>query len=218
MKMEKISENQVRFTLTRSDLQTRNIKLSDLTYDSEKTKLLFKEMLDEAHKTCDFRLENTPLMIEAMPIEDGIIIIISKVENNKTIKNGFDFLPESKEGGKYRPGSFIDIKEEAPELKDPKNSKISVFSFRSIDDAAFGAKRISASFFGKSSLYKRKSLYYLILARNRLDAQLEEDNLEVLLSEYGTKQVSTNVFAASIAEHGEAIIKSNAVNILSSIF
>ena len=160
----------------------------------------------------------TLLMIEAMPIEDGIIIIISKVENNKTIKNGFDFLPESKEGGKYRPGSFIDIKEEAPELKDPKNSKISVFSFKSIDDAAFGAKRISASFFGKSSLYKRKSLYYLILVRNRLDAQLEEDNLEVLLSEYGTKQVSTNVFAASIAEHGEAIIKNNAVNILSSIF
>lgn len=38
MKIEKINENQIRCTLTKSDLEERHIRLSELAYGSEKAK------------------------------------------------------------------------------------------------------------------------------------------------------------------------------------
>ncbi len=45
MKIEKVSDNQIRCTLTREDLAERQIKLSELAYGTEKAKLLFRDMM-----------------------------------------------------------------------------------------------------------------------------------------------------------------------------
>ena len=42
MKIEKINDNQIRCTLNRNDLISRQIKLSELAYGTEKAKSLFK--------------------------------------------------------------------------------------------------------------------------------------------------------------------------------
>ena len=44
MKLERISENQIRCTLTRSDLAERELKISELAYGTEKAKALFRLM------------------------------------------------------------------------------------------------------------------------------------------------------------------------------
>ena len=41
MKIEKINDNQIRCTLTRDDLNNRQLKLSELAYGTEKAKELF---------------------------------------------------------------------------------------------------------------------------------------------------------------------------------
>ena len=41
MKIEKISDNQIRCTLTRADLADRQLQLSELAYGTEKAKSLF---------------------------------------------------------------------------------------------------------------------------------------------------------------------------------
>ena len=48
MKIEKISDNQIRFTLTGEDLAARQIKLSELAYGTEKARNLFREMMQQA--------------------------------------------------------------------------------------------------------------------------------------------------------------------------
>ena len=48
MKIERISENQIRCTLTSFDLSVRNLNLKELTYGSEKSRALFREMLQRA--------------------------------------------------------------------------------------------------------------------------------------------------------------------------
>ena len=48
MKIEKLNENQIRFTLTREDLASRQIRLSELAYGSEKARSLFQEMMQMA--------------------------------------------------------------------------------------------------------------------------------------------------------------------------
>ena len=101
MKIERISENQIRCTLTRDDLAARDIRLSELAYGSEKTKLLFQDMMQQAFRECGFEVNNTPLMIEAIPVStDSIILIITKVEDPEELDSRFSrFSPEANASG-----------------------------------------------------------------------------------------------------------------------
>ena len=67
MKLERISENQIRCTLTRSDLAERELKISELAYGTEKAKALFREMMVQASDELGFEADNIPLIIEAVP-------------------------------------------------------------------------------------------------------------------------------------------------------
>ena len=76
MKIEKINDNQIRCTLTRDDLTTRQIKLSELAYGTEKAKSLFRDMMMQAQAEYGFEADNMPLMIEAIPITTPSIELI----------------------------------------------------------------------------------------------------------------------------------------------
>jgi len=74
MKIEKVNENQIRCTLTREDLADRQLKLSELAYGTEKAKMLFRDMMQQAAYECGFEAEDIPLMIEAIPLSADTII------------------------------------------------------------------------------------------------------------------------------------------------
>ena len=57
MKLERISENQIRCTLTRSDLAERELKISELAYGTEKAKALFREMMVQASDELGFEAD-----------------------------------------------------------------------------------------------------------------------------------------------------------------
>ena len=63
MKIERINENQIRCTLSRSDLDERHIDLNELAYGSEKARHLFNEMIEKAADEVGFQAENVPLMV-----------------------------------------------------------------------------------------------------------------------------------------------------------
>lgn len=82
MKIEKINDNQIRCTLTREDLEDRDITISELAYGSMKIKELFQDMMRQANDDFGFDVSNIPLMVEATPIpSDGIVLVITKVPN-----------------------------------------------------------------------------------------------------------------------------------------
>jgi adapter protein MecA 1/2 len=81
MKIEKVNDNQIRCTLTKEDLADRQLKLSELAYGTEKAKMLFRDMMQQASYEFGFEAEDIPLMIEAIPLSsECIILIITKVE------------------------------------------------------------------------------------------------------------------------------------------
>ena len=55
MKIEKINENQIRCTLTKADLEDRQIRLSELAYGTEKAKSLFRDMMQQATLNLDLK-------------------------------------------------------------------------------------------------------------------------------------------------------------------
>lgn len=90
MKIEKVSENQIRCTLTKEDLADRQLKMSELAYGTENAKALFREMMQQAAYEYGFEAEDIPLMIEAVPMSaDSIILIITKVEYPEELDTRF---------------------------------------------------------------------------------------------------------------------------------
>lgn len=95
MKIEKINDNQIKCTLNKSDLASRQIKLSELAYGSEKAKSLFRDMMQQASCELGFEAEDIPLMIEAIPVSgDCIVLLITKVEDPEELDTRFSkFAP-----------------------------------------------------------------------------------------------------------------------------
>lgn len=90
MKIEKISETQIRCTLSRQDLADRDLKLSELAYGSDKAKDLFRELMIQASYECGFEAEDIPLMIEAIPVSgDCLVLVVTKVEDPDELDTRF---------------------------------------------------------------------------------------------------------------------------------
>ncbi len=98
MKIEKVSENQIRCTLTKEDLADRQIKLSELAYGSEKAKKLFRDMMQQANYEFGFEAGDIPLMVEAIPLSgENIILQITKVEYPEELDTRFSRFTEADE-------------------------------------------------------------------------------------------------------------------------
>jgi Negative regulator of genetic competence, sporulation and motility len=97
MKIEKISENQIRCTLSRDDLVDRELRISELAYGSEKAKALFRDMMQQANYEFGFEAEDIPLMIEAIPVSpECLILVITKVEDPDELDTRFSkFSPDT---------------------------------------------------------------------------------------------------------------------------
>lgn len=90
MRIERINENSIRCTLTSFDLSVRNLNIRELAYGSDKARKLFEEMMNKASNEVGFKAENTPIMIEAIPMSsDSIQLIISKVANPEELDTRF---------------------------------------------------------------------------------------------------------------------------------
>lgn len=90
MKIEKISDNQIRCTLNKSDLVDRELKVSELAYGTEKAKALFRDMIQQAFYEFGFEVDDIPLMIEAIPVSsECLILVITKVEDPDELDTRF---------------------------------------------------------------------------------------------------------------------------------
>lgn len=96
MKIEKLNENQIRCTLTKEDLASRQLKLSELAYGTEKAKRLFREMMQQANFQFGFEAEDIPLMIEAIPMNaECVVLLITKVEDPEELDTRFSHFSPS---------------------------------------------------------------------------------------------------------------------------
>ncbi|MBQ6231182.1 MAG: adaptor protein MecA [Eubacterium sp.] len=90
MKIERISDNQIKCTLSRQDLDAKNIKIAELAYGTEKARALFRELIEQASVELDFEVDESPLMIEAVPTSmDSLVLIVTRVDNPDELDSRF---------------------------------------------------------------------------------------------------------------------------------
>lgn len=211
MKIEKISDTQVKFILTQDDLTDKNIKLEDLAVSNDKTKELFQDILSKALDECGFDIDDAPLMVEALPVAlDSIMIIVTKLNTEDMQSKDSSSAPIiSKDLHRYKRNSITVHNSESSD-----NSDTTIYSFENLDNAIDVCLRLSTLKFVGSSLYKNNGKYYLVLQTDSSD----NESLSFILSEYGERENSNILVKYHLMEHGETIISENAVEILAENF
>lgn len=240
MKIEKVNENQIRCTLTREDLASRELKISELAYGTEKAKTLFRDMMRQANFEFGFEAEDIPLMIEAIPLNaECIVLIITKVDDPEELDTRFsrfapsvtEELDDSDEYDNSPADEVLDLfrrlqtdqqetaepayaaKDTAADNSTPRRTRI--FLFDSLSRIMEVAAVIAPHYHGKSTLYKEDtSGKYLLQLVQGEDTRESFDRSCNILSEYGMLQRSMSASSTFLAEHYEILIRDNAVQAL----
>lgn len=243
MRIEKINENSIALIMESSELKDRNLKVTDLTYGSMKTKELFLELARLAKNELNFTID-TPVAVEAVPLKDGNIkLIITKVYDPDELDARFSrFTPMMNEVLPFTIiqllENTIDKFEDALKSNAPKDLNVTknlnkleihgdkdiicIFEFTEIDKASDATKNVS-NYNYDSIFYKDEKTgnFYLVLSI-RGDAPkdiLSEFNKSCnTLAEYGKKiEGKIGMNKAYYDEHYKILIKDNAVYKLSQL-
>lgn len=244
MKIEKVNENQIRCTLTREDLASRELKISELAYGTEKAKNLFRDMMRQANFEFGFEAEDIPLMIEAVPLNaECIVLIITKVEDPEELDTRFSrFAPsvteEDEEDEEYAEAGADEVldlfrriqTEQQAESASPAgkgntqaedetdSERTRIFIMDSLSQVMNVASVVAEHYSGVSRLYKDESnsRYLLLLAQGN-ESAADFDRACNIASEYGSAQRIAPGSSTFLAEHCEALISDNAIQALGSV-
>ncbi len=244
MKIEKISENQIRCTLTKSDLADRAIKLSELAYGSEKAKGLFRDMMRQAQKELGFDAEDIPLMIEAIPYSEHVVLIITKVEDPEELDTKFsNFAPGVRENDALLDDMIGDLggaaevldlfkkiqdsvlpavapKTEAAAAEEEEESPelTRMFTFSTMSHVNKLARLAGFTYRGTNSLYKDEAYgSYILIVTKGPHTKEEYNRFCNMASEYGTMHKSKPATEHFLVEHFEPLIKDTALQTLAEL-
>lgn len=201
MKIEKVSENMIKVTITLNDLEERNIDFNTLNYNSPAAQELFLDMMEQAEEQYGFNLSDSQLVIEPIPDNtEGFVITITKLDEDS------DFESIQK---------YIKSRMRKSDLRVKRRNKricssIMIYCFNKIDDAAQLAKRLTDLYTEDSSLYKLKNMYYLVMTKGKPSFD-EVVSIETIIEEYGKKVPNPNVFEGYLNEYGDKIIENTAL-------
>lgn len=208
MKIEKISENIIKVTISLNDLEERNIDLSSLNYNSPAAQELFWDMMEQAEVQFGFNVSDSQLIIEPIPDSDeGFIITITKIDDEGDFESIHKYIRN-----KFRK-SDIRVKKKGRKIL----STIVVYSFSSFDDLCALSKKVQPLYSGDSTVYKCKNAYYLILTRSSFTIN-DPKMFEILLGEYGRRVGNAGFYEGYLNEYGTKIIDGNALEVLNSYF
>ncbi len=241
MKIEKVNENQIRCTLTREDLASRQLKISELAYGTEKAKSLFRDMMRQANFEFGFEAEDIPLMIEAIPMSaECIVLIITKVEDPEELDTRFSRFAPSLTEDSDTDDEYEDIEDNevldlfhriqsdsrdtsvapATEPEDTKKDadRSRLFLLASLRQAIDVCHMIASNYKGRSTLYKGNTddRYHLLLTQSS-DTKDSFDRACNIVSEYGALQRASSGNRMFLAEHSEVLISDNAVQVLGNM-
>ena len=244
MKIEKVNDRQIRCILTGEDLAKRQLKLSELAYGTEKARSLFRDMMEQAAFQYGFEADDSPLMIEAIPLSsDSIVLVVTKVDHPEELDTRFSNFAPSVQGsvpsggqqaGQPSPfGRLMDSlrREMAAETNGQETGAEEseafrqfvftnrLFAFQTLGDTVRAASMTGGSFTGRSSLYHADSddLYYLFLTMPDMDTVRRMQNVLAILSEYGTSLKITYASEQHLKEHSRILCENDALSHLAEI-
>lgn len=225
MDIELVGENQIRVDIKKEDLIERNLKITEIAYGGDKAREFFREIMEIAFEQYGFDVDNVPIVVEAVPkTAEHISILVTKIVDPNELEKRMNKLSTEKAMKKNLEDMLEKVAKKTLGVdkndKEDKNmiynkDNILIFGFEEFDSCALACKRINDFSFSRETLILSNEIYYLILELKK-DSN-ENDNVAVydLLCEYGRSSLMPNIESYYyLLEHGEMIIKKDAVKIL----
>ena len=188
MKIEKISSNKIKITVTSADMNTLGISFESFIVDSPERSELFRSLIRRAEFETGFDVDNSRIMIEASPHKyDGIVVFFTKLDSEP------ETIPAYHK----------------PRLRaKPKSGKTEeiIYSFEGMETLLEYAEKTKIS--GGGDLYFFAEKYYLILPAS--------DKTDISIFDYAN--IERDMTKAFLSEHGTLIIKDHALTTIEKFF
>lgn len=233
MKIERISENQIRCTLNRSDLSARQLTLRELAYGTDKARILFREMIQRATAEVGFDAEDIPLMIEAIPLaSEGIMLIITKIDDPEELDTRFAKFTPSEHGKMASPedeeeldlsfpagvGDMLDaLNRYAETPRTEKTGRTHCFRFSQLNRVIEAAHALQGQPVGRNALYKAGDGNFYLTLNSAGQSSEEFNRVCNLLTEYGTITRSVAGTEFYYQEHYDTLIREKALESLAEV-
>ncbi|MBO4897272.1 MAG: adaptor protein MecA [Clostridia bacterium] len=188
MKIEKISSNKIKITVTNEDMTMLGISFESFITDSPERSELFRSLIKRAESETGIVIDNSRVMIEASPHKyDGIVVFFTKLDSET------ESIPLPR-----RPKLRAKPKTELP--------KELVYAFESMEELLEFSERVKIG--GDGDLYFFEDKYYLVLPAN--------DETDINIFEYAV--LDYDMTKAFLSEHGTLIIENNALKTIDKFF
>ena len=206
------------------DLENRNLNVVELAYGSDNAKALFQEMLSKASYEVGFDADDSPLMIEAVPLSnESIIIYVTKVDDPDELDTRFAKFSPTMADDVFASFdmNFNNLLEGALDLDDEtsesqKEPYLRAYSFETLDELIEAAKAVK-TYSGENTLYKDEVNKRFILVLKKNDNKKDFASAANILSEYGVKLSATAFSEDYYKEHFKVMVRENAISQISKI-
>lgn len=146
MRIEKIDGNKIKVTVTSADLMCLDISMEHLTPDSPKLHNFLFHVMENIKEETGFNPYNGQVVVEAMPASDGIILMVSKIQEQKTPKTG--------------------LKKRKIKAVHKKTQRHNVtYHFEHFEDLCRALEEAQAFVLERSLLYRLDEEFYLVVSR-----------------------------------------------------
>lgn len=203
MKIEKLTENKIRIILNQSDLNVKDFDIHLITSKTLEYQNFFADMLKQAKKEVGFNTDGCKLLIESFTSDDTMIFTITKYSLEE-IKN-------SKNTSKNK----LTVKRKTLNI----SNKHAIYQFKNFDEFCSFCECISKNndcdikkLSKNVSLYSYHNTYYL-LVKNIDTSYKHIKTFYYIASEFSSLEAFSFAFENKLIEHGEVIIKKNAITI-----
>lgn len=175
MRIEKLEGNKIRVTLFAEDLDDYHVNVKMLRPDSPQLHTFLFEIMERVKHETGFNPYSGQIVVEATPSGDGIVLVVTKISEEKTA------------GMKIKAGAKVRAVKKAPPEKQ-------IYAFAQFEDACTALMHVHADILEKSSFYAVEGYFYLVCAVKNAGVLAEFANLagkgtitEAFLQEHGTR-------------------------------
>ena len=231
MKIEKLNENQLRFTVWNSDLPDQDLTISDLTGHSEKADELIRYMMDKAREEFGFEADQQPVVVEAIPVnKDCIVFLVTKIDEEnpdskysyiQELKNHALDIAKSLKTGNLESSNLEQGNVDSSKSDEEDSDKVlpyMIFTSEDMEKFITVSKMVLNYYDSDNTLYKSADdkTYYLIVSHNRNSDQ-EFRHVCESLREFAEPYKFNYATKYYMEEHFRKVIKDSALQTLAEL-
>lgn len=231
MKIERLSENQMRFTVWRQDLEDNDIDISDIAGNKAgKADELLKLLMSRAKDEFGFEPESAPLVVEAMQVDqECMVFLVTKLEEGQELDPKYEYIQKLKDDLKQNIGMFAAGRDQLtdnpvpPTAAEPERKKDNIlpyviYTFTDIENIITVAKKTESFYNSNNTLYVTPDdvSYYLVASHNN-NTDNEFRLLCRQLREFGKPYEFNYATKYYMDEHYRLVIRDNALQTLSEL-